>query len=141
MSKAAAKEVVAASLPVHEAVLQAHQSVVTSLTARIRQRRVEERQQVRKRKGWKGKGRKGKERKELQQHRVTGRQQVRQRLGMRDAEQEACYVSYGYGSPPVHAPVLWSTSSAMAHPAILPSPLVPISLNTALHVGIVGVNT
>eukprot|EP00983_Pelagomonas_calceolata_P025764 806975-Pelagomonas_calceolata.AAC.2 len=47
----------------------------------------------------------------------------------------------GYGSPPVHAPVLWSTSSAMAHPAILPSPLVPISLNTALHVGIVGVNT
>eukprot|EP00983_Pelagomonas_calceolata_P025763 806975-Pelagomonas_calceolata.AAC.1 len=95
MSKAAAKEVVAASLPVHEAVLQAHQSVVTSLTARIRQRRVEERQQVRKRKGWKGKGRKGKERKELQQHRVTGRQQVRQRLGMRDAEQEACYVSYG----------------------------------------------
>lgn len=47
MNKSTAKEVVAAALPVPEAVLQAHQNVVATLTARMRQRKVAERAQVR----------------------------------------------------------------------------------------------
>jgi hypothetical protein len=47
MSKAAAKETIAASLPVQEGVLQAHQAVVAALTTKLRHRKMQERQQVR----------------------------------------------------------------------------------------------
>lgn len=47
MNKAVAKETIANSLPVQEGVLHAHQSVVATLTARMRQRKLQERQQVR----------------------------------------------------------------------------------------------